>query len=57
MEEGGDGVLRARVEDASLACITGHVFRAAETAQPETCRPERTEEGEAQLAGGRAAMW
>ena len=33
MEEGGDGVVRARVEDASLAGSTGHGFRAGGTTQ------------------------
>ena len=56
MEEGGDGVVRARVEDASLAGGTGHGFRAGGTAQPGTCRPERTEEGRAEPADGRAAF-
>ena len=55
MEEGGDGVVRARVEDGSLAGSRGHGFRAGGTAQPETWRPERTDEGSAvpnRRAGG-----
>ena len=46
MEEGVNGVVRARVEDASLAGSTGHGFRAARAGQPKTYRPERTGEGE-----------
>ena len=53
---GGDGVVRARVEDASLAGCTGHGFRAGGTEKLETCRPGRTEEGRAEPAGGRAAL-
>ena len=55
MEEGGDGVVCAHVEDASLAGSTGHGFRAARAGKPKTYRPERTEEGEAEPAG-RAAL-
>ena len=36
MEEGVDGVVRARVEDASLAGSTGHGFRVARAIQPRT---------------------
>ena len=46
-----NGVVCARVEDASLAGSTGHGFRASRTSEPKTCRPWRTEEGEAELAG------
>ena len=34
MEEGGDGVLRARVEDARLTGCTSHRYRAADTDVP-----------------------
>ena len=51
MEEGFGGVVRARVEDASLAGSTGHGFRAARTGQPKTCRLERTEEREGRTCG------
>ena len=45
MEEGFDGVVRgARVLNARLTCRAGHGFRAARTAQPKTCQPEKTEE-------------
>ena len=55
--EGGDGVVRARVEDANLAGSSGHGFRAGGTALPETCRPERTEEGRAnRRAGGQQCV-
>ena len=57
MEEGFDGVVRGtRVLNARVTCRAGHGGRAASTAQPETCRPEKTEEREAHLAGGRAAL-
>ena len=56
MEEGVDGVVRARVEDASLAGSTGHGFRAARAGQPKTYRHERTREGEPEPKGGRAAL-
>ena len=57
MEEGFDGVVRgARVLNARLTCCAGHGLRAAGTAQPKTCRPEKTEEREADRAGGRAAL-
>ena len=56
-EEGGDGVVRgARVQNARLTCRAGHGFRGVGTAQPKTCRLERTEEGEAEPEGGRAAL-
>ena len=43
MEEGGDGVVRARVEDASLAGSTSHGLRAAGTGmrRPKNARPNR----------------
>ena len=55
--ETGTSVVRGgRVLNARLTCRAGHGFRAAGTVQPRTCRPEKTEEREADLAGGRAAL-
>ena len=51
MEEGVDGVVRANVEDVSLAGSTGHGFRAAHTGQRKTYWPERTGEGEPEPEG------
>ena len=52
MKEDGDPVLRgSRVQDARLAGCACHRFRAVGSAQPKTCLPERTEEGEAEPEG------
>ena len=50
------GVVRARVENDSLAGSAGHGCRAARAGQPKTYRPERTGEGEPEPEGGRAAL-
>ena len=56
MEEGFDGVVRgACVQNARLTCRTGHGSCGVGTAQPTTYRPERTDEGDAEPEGGRAA--
>ena len=57
IQEGGDGVVRgACSQNARLTGCGSHRFRAGGTAQPETFGPERTEEREAEPAGGRAAL-
>ena len=57
IEEGGDGDVRgARVQHARSTGCRSHRFRVGGTAQPETCLLERTEEREAEPAGGRAAL-